>query len=148
MYNVAAEYSFLRMLAQLEANVRVLDQHFDTFSPERLEREINTANAFLSSLWDKMRTDSIDPYRVHSTLSNIEFALRSLQLRAQTRRSTPDSFWGHIRSALSFVVDAINFVTSLIGLGRLIPRIPSLPFTGAPKLLEYNSADDDGRDSD
>jgi hypothetical protein len=149
MYDGATEYSFLRMLAKLEAEVRVLDDYFDTLSSEHLERDLNTAGAFLSSLWDKVRNDNIDPYRVHSTLANIEYRLRSIQIRAQAKRNTRPSFWGSLRSAINFVVDVINLVTSIIGLGPVIPRIPALPSSGSPRLLEYTpSYDYDDSDSD
>jgi hypothetical protein len=135
----SAETDFLRKLAKLEASVRFVDAYFDTLPQVRIERDLNTAKAFLSHLWQKIQSDNIDPYRVYPTLMDIEFRLRSLQSRADARCIEP-SFWASLRSALNVAINIINLVTSMIGLGPFVPRIPALPSTKVPALLESRSS--------
>jgi hypothetical protein len=133
------ETNFLRMLAKLESSVQFLDQELDRLPSRRIESELNAANAFLSALWQKLKDDNIDPYRVYRALTEIERSLQSLQLRVDIRLSQP-SFWDSLISAVNLATKFINLITSMCGIGPLIPRMLTLPNARSIALLECRSS--------
>jgi hypothetical protein len=120
MTEITAEIAFMRMLAKLDADIRVLEDKFDRLSADQLDREINTASALLSSLWDRLPLAEIDPLRVYGTFSSIEYRLTSIQQKAATRRDIPATL-------LERLVRAYNRIAAVVNLffGPILPQLPN-----------------------
>jgi hypothetical protein len=134
MYKMADTQQFSIWVTQLGGRVKYLQESTSYKKAEEIEREANTCRAELSHLYDYARQHSIDINPYYFQLQDIESRLRLVEdqiKRKQYAASSSERPWW--QRVLNFVIQAINFVSSLLGLGSLFPRLPGSDYPKLPK---------------
>jgi hypothetical protein len=120
---MGTDATFSRWLIRLGSDVRYLQQHAYAKDVAALERDANTARAFLQRLYAYAETYRIDVGLYFTALVEIEAGLRDLRDQLTQRR---EPRW---RRTLYWVVGAINLVANILGLSPLLTffRLPAGP---------------------
>lgn len=118
-------------ITQLGGRVKYLQESISYKNVHEIEREANTCRAELSHLYDYARQHSIAINPYYFQFQDIESRLRLVEDRVRKQYTVSSSERPWWQRVLNFVVQAINFVSSLLGLGPLVPRLPGSDY---PKL--------------
>ena len=133
---MADAQQFSIWVTQLGGRVKYLQESLKYKTMQEIEKEANTCRSELSRLYDYVRQYNVDIDPYYFQFQDIYSRLRIIKdyVRGGRFSGSKQPLWLRI---LGFVTKAINFVSSLFGLGPLLPRLPEL---NVPKKLPFDES--------
>ncbi len=112
-------------VSELGGRVRHLQNSIPYRSIADLESEANTCQAELWHLYDYARQHNLEIGQYYFQLSDIDARLRDSRDMIERKKNNvilgEQSWWQRV---LNIVVTAIGFVSNLLGLASILPRLP------------------------
>jgi hypothetical protein len=137
--SLGTEVAFLRILAQLEAKVRMLEEA-ENLPISGLSKKFGVLEAFESRLWDHLSLLELNAYKYYDKLMEISYRLERIRRRVEAAHPASETtgFW---RGLFNWFATAVNTIAiAILGIGPVLPMLPE-PVKVDMKLIELNLKD-------